>query len=149
MYPPNFFVEFIFRFLAKDLPDWSLGFSSGPPDSHSHNLIDVPSATPGLPHGLSTMSANVDAEVFGFEQMATHFEFSGHTTADAHTEMHTSGGSAFIEAVIDEEAADEVDELDESDEPGTLPLMTSDLEYPIEDGAVMSSMFSDFSLGLV
>lgn len=116
---------------------------------------------------MDTTSANVDAHVFGFEDIVTSFDPSGdiqqprlhplvHTETRAEVSIPSGSACAVVEEVIDVDAespevGEEVDELDE--EPGAFPLMTSDLAYPEHEevqgeqevGAMECELFYIFS----
>lgn len=127
---------------VKSLVDWDLNFPSGfqhqarePTSSSAGSLaqLGVPSVISGLLHAagsLITSNANVDVGFFGHEETVSQFGVGAHRTvhAQTQTQMHTSRGSVVVEEVVD----DGEDELDVFERPGAFPLMTSDLEYPVE-----------------
>lgn len=78
--------------------------------------------------GLQCESATTgDSEVQALDQMVAQVEVESRVTALPSTELYVPGQNTVYEKVDEE-----MDEMDELDDAGPWPLMTSDLDYPLE-----------------
>ncbi|KXN85289.1 hypothetical protein AN958_11389 [Leucoagaricus sp. SymC.cos] len=138
---------------VQNIANWSLNFpASYPLAQHdpfpnaplaASNHLEIPSTLPDLPslqHDLDTITANVTAQIFEFDNMMTPYALgsigdTSQQTIHEQTQVMVSVDSGTVVAepeVIDVDASEDEDEteVDELDEPGAYPLMTSDLGYP-------------------
>jgi hypothetical protein len=105
---------------------------------YAHGSIDTPNpflnsrnsdSTSGLPSESNVPTATGDNIGQALGQMAGPLEVGGNVTTDTNIGLYISGQDTAVKEV--DEELDELDELDD----GPWPLMTSDLDYPLESQA--------------